>query len=216
MGYERAMQVLAMQNASSEVHYYLCVWEECTRDSRLQREIKAAEQRMVLMHNEQYERAMQVLAMKNACSEVQCYFSVWKEYARDSSQKQNIKAAEQCMRQSHSRQYERAMQVLAMQNASSEVHYYLCVWEECTRDSRLQREIKAAEQRMVQTKNEQYERAMQMLAMKNACSEVQCYFCAWKDCARDSKQQQNIKAAEQCMLQTKNEQYERAMQMLAM
>merc|ERR1712216_713479 len=165
MGYERAMQVLAMQNASSEVHYYLCVWEECTRDSRLQREIKAAEQRMVLMHNEQYERAMQVLAMKNACSEVQCYFSVWKEYARDSSQKQNIKAAEQCMVQTKNEQYERAMQMLAMKNACSEVQCYFCAWKDCARDSKQQQNIKAAEQCMLQTKNEQYERAMQMLAM---------------------------------------------------
>ena len=98
------MQVLAMQNASTEVHYCFFVWCECAQESRQRRVLDEARERVLQKHSEQFERAMQVMAMQHASTEVQYCFSVWSEFAQEGRLKRVLDEAEESLLQTHNEQ----------------------------------------------------------------------------------------------------------------
>ena len=156
---------------------------------------------MLQTHNEQFERATQALTMKIASTEV--YYSVWYECAQE-RQKQVMEEASERMLQTHNVQFKRAMQVLAMQNASVEVHYCFFVWCEGAQESRQRRVLDEARERVLQKHSEQFERAMQFLAMQHASAEVPYCFSVWCECARERRYKRIMDEASERMLKKHN------------
>merc|ERR1719387_2812802 len=91
------------------------------------------------------------------------------------------------------------------------MHYFFSTWRDELKEAARQREIDAAQARMAQMQNEQYERALKQMVSSNDSSLMHYFFAAWRDELKEAARQREIDAAKARMAQMHNAQYERAL-----
>merc|ERR1719428_532521 len=103
--YERALKVLASSDAQACTHYIFSVWRRVLSSEKRQGEFDAARERMLQMHNEQYERALKTWAMSDTKSLVHYLFSLWRDVVSTKIGQDRVDAARKSMAQTHTEQY---------------------------------------------------------------------------------------------------------------
>merc|ERR1719313_1913286 len=128
---------------------------DSVEESRQQRAIVAERERLLHLHNEQYERALHAWALSSASAGLHWCYSVWRDSAEESWKQRAIDEEKERLRHLHNEQYERAIQAWALSNASAGLHWCYSVWRESVEESWKQRAIDEEKERLRHFHNEQ-------------------------------------------------------------
>merc|ERR1719506_2507998 len=91
---------------------------------------------------------------------------------------------------------ERTLKLWATSDTTTTLHYCFGIWSTEAKDARKQMEIEAAEDRMRQMHNAEYERALKSWVSTNDKSHVHYVFSMWHGALREAHRQQKIEAAQ--------------------
>merc|ERR1711871_229073 len=99
--YERALQAWAMSNVSAGLHWCYSVWRDAVEESQKQSAIEEEKERLRHLHNHQYERALQALAMGSVSAGLHWCYSVWRDSAQESRMQRAIDEEKERLAQVH-------------------------------------------------------------------------------------------------------------------
>merc|ERR1719460_2414731 len=119
------------------------------------------------------------------------------------------------MAQMKNTQYEQALKLMATSDAHAVVHYCFALMHDEVKEARKQQMFEAAEERMAQMKNTQYEQALKLMATSDADAVVHYCFALLREEVTEARKQQMFEAAEERLARMKNTQYEQALKLMA-
>merc|ERR1719428_2184191 len=101
------------------MHYVVSVWIDDHKEIAKQKELEAAQAKMVQANNASYERALKAMAMSDTASLMHYVLSVWSEILKEQAKQREIEAAQEKLRQSNNATYDQAMKAMAMSGTAS-------------------------------------------------------------------------------------------------
>merc|ERR1719409_79760 len=96
-------------------------------------------------------------------------FAVFRDMVKQAQKQHEIELAQERMRQVqlHNAQYERALKQLVSSDAGAIVHCCFVGLRDLAKEAQKHREFEEARERMLQTHNKEYERALKQLALSD-------------------------------------------------